>query len=81
MRRINEARQLEDAQGEVDVVLDEMRERIARHRVEGVAPELRCGVRRWVEEETEGALFLLRILRRVEEEVLGRRGVEIPESA
>ena len=76
MRRINEMRQLEDAQGEVDAAL------AGAHRapcgVEGVIPELRWGVRRWIEEETRSTHFLLQILRRVEVEVLGCGGVELP---
>ena len=78
MRRINEARQLEDAQGEVDVALVEMREHLERHGAEGVLPELRWGVRQWVEEEKRGARFMLQILRRIEVEVLGCGGVELP---
>ena len=78
MRRINEARQLEDAQGEVDAALEMMREQLDRHGVEGVLPELRWGVRRWVEEERRGVHFMQRILQRIEVEVLGCRGVELP---
>ena len=71
MRRINEARQLEDAQGEVDVALVEMREHLERHGAEGVLPELRWGVRQWVEEEKRGAHFMLQILSRIEGGVVG----------
>ena len=75
MRRVNEARQLEDAEMDVNEVLAEL----CAHTMHNMEwREWHVNYVGEFEEEERGSRFMMRVLRRVETEALGCHGVEVP---